>query len=107
MLSAHSVESSRNCVIALPTQKNFVSALLSAKVWHGVLELSVILEAYMCIVLSYKEHVAACNIAEIIIFNVSQLVFLYRMTTFYLHACIVSTSKTEGCVLQDKVFIIV
>jgi len=50
VLSAHSVESSRNGVIALPKQKNFISVLLSAKVWYGVLELSVTLEA-----LSYKD----------------------------------------------------
>jgi hypothetical protein len=81
--------------------------LPSSKVWYGVIELSVTLEAYTCIVLSYKELVAACNIAEIIIFNVSLLVFLYRRTTFYLHTCILSIARIEGCVLQDKVFIIV
>lgn len=55
MLSAHSVESSRNGVMALPKQKNFISALLSANVWYGVPELSVTLESYTCIALSYKD----------------------------------------------------
>lgn len=55
MLSAHSVECSRNGVIALPKQLNFISALFSAKIWYGVLELSVTLEAYTCIALSYKD----------------------------------------------------
>jgi hypothetical protein len=55
VLSAHSVESSRNGVIALPKQNSFISALLSAKVWYGVLELSVTLEAYTCIALSYRD----------------------------------------------------
>ena len=81
MFSARSVESSRNGVIALPKQLNFISALLSAKLWYEVLELSVTPEAYTCIVLGLQECslVATCNIAEIIIVsNVSQLVFLYR-----------------------------
>jgi hypothetical protein len=51
--------------------------------------------------------VAVCNIAEIAIFNVPQLVFLYRRTTFYLHVCIRKTARIEDCVWQDKVFITV
>jgi len=52
VLSARSVKSSRNGVIALPKRLNFISAFLSAKVWYGVLELSVTLEAYAYIALS-------------------------------------------------------
>jgi hypothetical protein len=60
-----------------------------------------------CFELQGCSLVAASNIAEIIIFNVSQLVFLYSSAKFYLHVCVLSTARTEDCVLQDKVFVIV
>lgn len=101
MLSARSVKSSRNGVIALPKQLNFISALLSAKVWYGVLELSVILEVYTCIALSYKDvHLMQFVIMLILLLFLTfrSSYILYKRTKFYLRACMLSTARIEGCV---------
>jgi hypothetical protein len=53
-------------------------------VWYGVLELLVTVVAYTCVALRLQvcSVVATYNIAEIIVFNVSQLVFCTEGPSF-------------------------